>query len=385
MKSIIIAALALGASARAPRSHELDHSYSYETYIKDFSKSFCPMAKEIFARNLAEILEHNARKGMSWTKGVNQFMDVEAPPRGMHSGVLRQHIKEHRAKRTADAANLPFEVEAASNLPSSVDWREKGVVTAVKDQGGCGSCWAFATTAVMESHIAIETGYLFDMSPQELVSCMPNTETCGGTGGCEGAIAELGFQYYMDKGGVVQEYQMGYTSYYGDDGECYITNGDDTARRLRGAPTGPDPSGISTGVANIKNYTVLPTNDELALMNAVAKVGPISITVAAMSWHLYEGGVYDPEVYDADLDHAVTLVGYGNDEASGKDYWLVRNSWSPTYGEHGYIRLARSTACGTDTTPADGIACTGDPDTMQVCGTSGMLADSVFLSGGYLL
>merc|ERR1719399_378708 len=154
---------------------------------------------------------------------------------------------------------------------------------------------------------------------------------------------------------------MGYTSYYGDDGACYIRNVSSSR------DGGPDPSGIATGVANITGYTVLPSNNATALMNAVAAVGPVAITVAAMDWSSYEGGVYAPDAFDGDLDHAVVLVGYGTDEASGLDYWLVRNSWSPTWGEGGYIRLLRSTECGEDLTPLDGIACAGETDPMEVC------------------
>merc|ERR1719198_2931590 len=231
----------------------------------------------------------------------------------------------------------------------------------------------------MESHIAKETGVMFNLSPQELVSCMPNPQQCGGTGGCMGATCELGYEFYMSHGGVVQEYQMGYTSYYGEDGACYIEN------ITSAHDGGPDPEGITTGVANITGYTVLPRNNETALMNALATVGPIAITVAAMDWKNYESGVYAPDAFDGDLDHAVVLVGYGTDEDSGLDYWLVRNSWSPTWGEGGYIRIKRSTDCGTDTTPLDGVACSGETDSITVCGTSGMLYDSSFPTGGYLL
>jgi cathepsin L len=97
-------------------------------------------------------------------------------------------------------------VTAADTLPDHVDWREKGVVTAVKDQGGCGSCWAFAAAATLESHIAIETGTLFNLAPQEFVSCMPNPNKCGGAGGCQGATVDMAFDWMEKKGGIVSEY-----------------------------------------------------------------------------------------------------------------------------------------------------------------------------------
>merc|ERR1711904_241675 len=119
-------------------------------------------------------------------------------------------------------------------------------------------------------------------SPQEPVSCMPNPEECGGTGGCQGATAELGFQYYIENGGAVQEYQMGYSSYYGENGECYIKNISSSH------VNGPDPSGITTGVVNITGFTTLPTNDYNALLNAVAQLHPIAVSVDAMPWSSYE-------------------------------------------------------------------------------------------------
>ena len=102
--------------------------------------------------------------------------------------------------------DLPFDVDPVSSLPPRVDWRERGVVSPVKDQGGCGSCWAFASIAALESNVALETGVLFDLSPQELVSCVPNPRHCGGRGGCSGSTAEVAFEFVATEGnGAVQE------------------------------------------------------------------------------------------------------------------------------------------------------------------------------------
>ena len=383
--ALALAMVAAGVAARAPRSHELE-GYTYEQYARDFGKVVSASGAANFARELKQILEHNRREGVTFRRGVNQYTDMEAPPRGMRRELLGHHRATSAAARPTPAEALPFALKPIEQLPPSVDWRERGVVTAVKDQGGCGSCWAFATTAVMESHVALATGTLFNLAPQELVSCMDNPSECGGTGGCAGATCELGYEFYMTNGGVVQEYQMGYTSYYGEDGACYLENNTRAAaaggRRLRG---GPDPEGITTGVANITGYTVLPSNNESALMNALASVGPVAITVAAMDWKNYEGGVYAPDAFDGDLDHAVVAVGYGHDAGLGLDYWIVRNSWSPTWGEAGYIRIKRSTDCGQDLTPLDGVACAGETDPVEVCGTSGMLYDSSFPTGATLI
>ena len=363
------------AAALPPRGPDLTMDYSYEQYVADFHKIVPKEARErraaTFAANLETIVAHNA-KGASYVMGVNKFTD-EAPPKGLHRGL-------RAAAPRRFAASEPVDVAA---LPEAVDWRDKGVVSGVKDQGGCGSCWAFASTATMESHVAIETGTLFQLSPQELVSCMPNPKECGGTGGCAGATSELAFQYYVDNGGVVQEFQMGYTSYYGKNGDCYIKN--TTASKDRG----PDPGGVQHPVATISGFEKLPVNEYAPLMHAVATKGPVAVSVDA-SWGGYESGIFETDTYDSVIDHAVVLVGYGTDEALGKDYWLVRNSWGPTWGEKGYIRLRRHAAdldayCGVDTKPLDGVGCAGGPANMTTCGTSGILSDSAYPVGGRLV
>lgn len=368
--------LTLGfAAALPPRGPDLTMDYSYDQYVADFHKIVPKEARErraaTFAANLETIVAHNA-KGASYVMGVNKFTD-EAPPKGLHRGL-------RAAAPRRFAASEPVDVAA---LPKAVDWRDKGVVSGVKDQGGCGSCWAFASTATMESHVAIETGTLFQLSPQELVSCMPNPKECGGTGGCAGATSELAFQYYVDNGGVVQEFQMGYTSYYGKNGDCYIKN--TTASKDKG----PDPGGVQHPVATISGFEKLPVNEYAPLMRAVATKGPVAVSVDA-SWGGYESGIFETDTYDSVIDHAVVLVGYGTDEALGKDYWLVRNSWGPTWGEKGYIRLRRHAAdldayCGVDTKPLDGVGCAAGPANMTTCGTSGILSDSAYPVGGRLV
>ena len=372
--SVFLAACVGGALAAPPKGHEVTLDYEYDQFLADFHKAVVPKERERrerkFRENLAKIVAHNSKRDKGYVMGVNRFTD-EDPPKGLHRGV--------RATRLAAPRLAAREVDVSA-LPAAVDWRDKGVVTGVKDQGGCGSCWAFASTAVMESHVAIATGTLFQLAPQELVSCMPNPLECGGTGGCAGATSELAFQYYVDNGGVVQEFQMGYTSYYGKNGDCYIKNA--TASK----DAGPDPGGITHPVATITGFTKLPVNDHAALMHAVATYGPIAVSVDA-SWSGYESGIFESDNFNATIDHAVTLVGYGSED--GKDYWLVRNSWGPVWGEGGYIRLLRHDGsaqyCGVDTSPLDGVGCKGGPATMATCGTSGILSDSAYPVGGKLV
>ncbi len=187
--------------------------YTYDDYVKEFKKAFQDEVeylrrKEVFHRNLDRIREHNAKENVSYRKGVNQFTDVEGGPmfglkkRSSRSDSVRPSNEmldkggsTLSSKRVLD--ELPFDITPVSDLPKSVDWRRTGKVTAVKDQGNCGSCWAFASTATLESHIAITTGTLYDLSPQELVSCVSNDENCGGSGGCDGATFELAFDFVV--------------------------------------------------------------------------------------------------------------------------------------------------------------------------------------------
>jgi cathepsin L len=191
--------------------------------------------------------------------------------------------------------------------------------------------------------------------------CSPNPNHCGGSGGCQGATAEIAFDYLTNSAGLFEEFQYPYTSYYGKNADCL-------------APTGTSPH------ASINGYVKLAENNYTALMNAIATVGPIAISVDA-NWGGYESGVFNgctgPTM---DIDHAVVLVGYGVE--NGQKYWLVRNSWSPAWGEQGYIKLARSdddeSKCAQDVTPQDGSACDGQTEAITVCGTCGVLYDSSY-------
>eukprot|EP00597_Dinobryon_sp_UTEXLB2267_P003794 CAMPEP_0170065326 /NCGR_PEP_ID=MMETSP0019_2-20121128/5456_1 /TAXON_ID=98059 /ORGANISM="Dinobryon sp., Strain UTEXLB2267" /LENGTH=291 /DNA_ID=CAMNT_0010272169 /DNA_START=251 /DNA_END=1126 /DNA_ORIENTATION=- len=256
--------------------------------------------------------------------------------------------------------------KSVSSLPESVDWRTAGVVSTIKDQGRCGSCWAFASTATIESHVALNSGLLFELSVQQIAMCSPNPNECGGTGGCQGSTAELAFDYLATNSvGIFEEYQYSYASYYGQDFTCSLPNVE--------------------AVATISGFIKLPGNNYTALMNAVATVGPMAINVDASNWHAYESGVYAGcDAANPDVNHVVVTVGYG-EEAGGK-YWLVRNSWSPSWGEKGYIKLARfdndEELCGEDVTPQDGVECADAADVpVKVCGTCGAIYDSSYPIG----
>ncbi|CAE7437193.1 CTSL [Symbiodinium natans] len=258
----------------------------------------------------------------------------------------------------------------AEKFPKSLDWRdsEPCVVSPAKNQGHCGSCWAFATTGVVESHAAIASGVLTILSPQQLVTCAENKFHCGGTGGCDGSTSELAMDY-IKKYGMTYEDVIPYVSFFGDEPKCSDT------MKYRA---------MAYKMVTIEGWVKTETNSYEAVMHALVNYGPLAISVDASHWSPYSSGIANPCSIkkNVDIDHAVGLVGFG--EEDGKMYWTVRNSWGATWGEKGYIRLERQDKkyCGMDSTPHHGSACEADPDTpVKVCGTCGILYDVSYPTG----
>jgi len=305
----------------------------------------------IFNANLKKIAEENL-KGNSYTLGVTKFAH-------MHNDEFRSIIKGTKPAQPF-AGDVTSHKLSGQALPDRIDHREtSGVVSAVKDQGGCGSCWAFSAVETLESHLAIATGSSPILSPQQIVSCAPNPDQCGGTGGCSGSTQPLAFAY-TKTAGITTEANYPYKGTTGTCAEAKIKP-----------------------VAQNDGYAVLTTNDYNELIDAVANKGPVAISIAAggFAFQFYSGGVLS-NCNDYVMDHAVQLVGYGTDK--GKDYWLVRNSWG-SWGESGYIRMQRhgdgAEPCGTDNTPQDGDACKGDTAPRKYCGECGILSASSYPTG----
>lgn len=210
-------------------------------------------------------------------------------------------------------------------LPKSVDWRQHGAVTDVKDQGMCGSCYTFASTGALEGQFFIKSGNLVSLSEQYLVDCSPNE-------GCErGSIFEA-IQYVRDNG-IATEADYPYNA---KTGFCsrYAVN--------RNLPT-------------VQDFLNIPSGDEDKLKEAIATVGPIAVSMDADhdSFHHYKSGIYYEEACSSvNHTHAVLIVGYGTDEHE-RDYYIVKNSWGDSWGEGGYFRISRNhhNHCGLATYP----------------------------------
>jgi len=352
------------SQALVPKWHEIESSsYNFEQYCRDFHKRYTDdmysIRKAIFKQRLNEYKIHNLDTTKSWKKGINHLTDqTDCEIKKLLGGV----VSDLSSRNFIDAENL----EKLNSQPVKgfrrVDWREKGIITPVKDQGRCGSCWSFGAAETLESYFALyNPGQLTILSQQQILDCTPNPNKCGGSGGCNGGTAELAYRQIINLGGLSTEWAYPYTSYYGDSSMCNYT--------YRVKP-----------IAKIVGYVNLPSNDAQPIIQHLNNHGPLVINVDASTWSSYETGVFDGcNQTNPDINHVVQLVGMGSDPDYG-DYWLVRNSWTPFWGENGYIRVRRTIKprCGVDLTPQDGIGCNGGNKTVIVCGTCGVTYDAVY-------
>mmetsp|Transcript_46571 Transcript_46571/g.97858 ORF Transcript_46571/g.97858 Transcript_46571/m.97858 type:complete len:427 (+) Transcript_46571:179-1459(+) len=391
-----------------PLAHHLDASYTFEHYLAHFSKSYndpdeYTRRSKLFAANLETILSHNEGKMNEdgdlikggYVMGVNTFTDFDTDElyfgynKAMHpewssqlnGGASKTERRLGKIDTKSYSKPPDFHMDEVSQLPESIDWEAEGKINpTVPNQGGCGSCWTFAATGAVEAQYAINTGEdPPTLSEEIMLSCTPNPDQCGGQGGCSGATVELAYNYIADQtakktGGM-------------------FTLDDVPYEPKQGAPTGDDCVGLTTdktATVGIDGWTSLKTNDYKAVMNAVVKVGPLAVAVAASKWALYEKGVIDQN--ESTVNHAVLLVGYGVDEDSGEKFFKIRNSWGPGFGENGYIRIKRTdddgNECQTDEDPLVGLACALDDNgnkldvkPVKVCGTDGVLFDAVYPTG----
>ena len=288
---------------------------------------------------------HEERSFVSWMRSTNQVYtgDEYHLRLGIYLASSR-FVQAHNAKQTSFkvslnkfAAMTPAEYKAMlgftptlrknkgtrSNfkIPESLDWREKGAVTEIKDQGQCGSCWAFSTIAGCEGANQIATGQLLSFSESNLVDCV---DTCYG---CMGGLMTYAIEYVLDEqnGKFMLESDYPYKPVKQD---CQWDK--------------------TKGVGHISNYVEVEQNEEDDLAAKCAQYGPVCVAIDASqtSFQLYTSGIYnEPRCSPANLDHGVGCVGYGAED--GVKYWIVRNSWGTVWGEAGYIRMIwKANQCG---------------------------------------
>uniref|UniRef100_A0A7N0SY91 Uncharacterized protein n=1 Tax=Kalanchoe fedtschenkoi TaxID=63787 RepID=A0A7N0SY91_KALFE len=273
---------------------------------------------EIFKENVERINAHNQVEGREYDMGVNKFIDmtfeeVKAKYTGLATG--RYLDGSHaRVSRSRNVFNLKA-TKLNEEVPQSVDWRKKGAVTGVKDQGSCRSSWAFAVVAAVESLNKLNgpSRELVSLSEQELVDCDYYDS------GCDGGYLDTAYQWITENEGLSTEEAY---PYRGQHGPC------DTDARSHAAAT-------------ISDYLrVLPNSDEKALEQIVA-IQPVTVGISVSEdFTNYLEGVFTGNCTSDDLDHAVTIVGYENVE-DGTSYWIVKNSWGESWGDEGYIKMAK--------------------------------------------
>lgn len=312
------------------------------------------LRKRLFEERKSAVVVQNSRAAAMWTATLNSFSDwTEAEKR-----VLLGY-KGHRHVSSTHAIGIsPIFMSATSSvyspvLPKSVDWRNRlrsGNFS--RQQGSCGSCWAMAAIGALEAHLELAVGSATWLSGKQLVDCVPNPQHCGGSGGCAGATTELAFEYVKTHGvGAAGDYLN----------QCSST----------------------PAHARIRGFVPLPRNRVEPLLHAVAHEGPVAVAVDASNWFQYHSGIFNHCAQDAIVNHAVILLGYGQD-AIGLS-WLIRNSWGLDWGERGCMRVLRhkhdGAHCGTDRAPEEGFGCEGGPKEVQVCGMCGILSDSTYPVG----
>ncbi|CAI5696298.1 unnamed protein product [Oreochromis niloticus] len=324
MKLLLVVSAVLAVSSCAIISLE---DLEFRAWKLKFEKSYDSESeeahrKQIWLNNRKLVLMHNilADQGLkSYHLGMTHFADMEHEE---YKQLISQSFLGSFNASLPQRGSTFFGLPEGTDLPDTVDWRDKGYVTEVKDQKICGSCWAFSTTGVLEGQHFRKTGKLVSLSEQQLMDCSHSF----GNNGCNGGSVKRAFQYIQANGGIDTE-----TSY---------------SYEAKGQQCRYKPDGIG---AKCTGYVEVKPSNEDALKEAVATIGPISVGIDAShnSFRFYQSGVYDePDCSKTVLNHDVLAVGYGTE--NGHDYWLIKNSWGLRWGDKGYIKMSRnkSNQCG---------------------------------------
>ena len=313
--------------------HVLNAEHHFSLFKSKYGKTYATQEEHdyrfsVFKANLRRAKRHQLLDP-SAVHGVTKFSDLT--PAEFRRNFLGL---KGRLKLPADAQKAP--ILPTNNLPDDFDWREKGAVTGVKNQGSCGSCWSFSTTGALEGAHFLATGELVSLSEQQLVDCdheCDPEERGACDEGCNGGLMTSAFEYTLKAGGLVREEDYPYT---GRGGQCKF-----------------DKSKIA---ASVSNFSVVSVDEDQVAANLV-KNGPLAVGINAVYMQTYIGGVSCPYLCGKHLDHGVLLVGYGAAAYAAirfkeKPFWIIKNSWGESWGEHGYYRLCRGphahNLCGVD-------------------------------------
>ena len=307
------AALIAAASA-----HEIvsETEYKFMAYIGKYGRSYATVAEykfrlQQYGLRVAEHARHNAMPNQTSTQGENFLTDRTDAEIKMLNGFKPEMQLGARNETRFD--------ESAINA-AGVDWRTKGAVTPVKNQGQCGSCWAFSSTGALEGAHHLATGKLVSLSESNLVNCSTKNS------GCNGGLMDYAFEY-VETNPIMTEADWPYKpskEFLG----CYLHYKK------------------SEGVATVSKYADVPRNEPNQLKAALA-TGPVSVAIEAdkAAFQQYTGGVITGSACGTQLDHGVLAVGWGTDATAG-DYFIVKNSWGPSWGDNGYVKIGAASGAG---------------------------------------
>jgi C1A family cysteine protease len=327
--SITALLIAVLVSTGADANADAGMRFAFDLFKRQQRRKYATPAEEqrrfvVFAQNMEKAERLRAKNPLAHF-GANEFADMtEAEFKVRHNAQAhyaredaKRRVRERRGAHGVGAGERAAPVIPAEGAAKNVDWRKKGAVTAVKNQGQCGSCWSFSTTGNVEGQWALAGNTLTSLSEQMFVSCDTIDQ------GCEGGLMDNAFTWAVteNKGHLVTEASYPYVSGGGDVPACALSNG------------------TAVVGATITGHHDLPKNEaQMAAWGATG--GPISIAIDATSWQTYTGGILTDCTANA-IDHGVLIVGFNLDYST--PYWIIKNSWGADWGEDGYIRLAFGT------------------------------------------
>lgn len=299
----------------------------FDQFISDFGRDYRPDSNDgiywkrfsVFKKNMAIVRQLRKNKKDNADYGITKFMDYTRYEykRYLAPGLTRPEFESKH-----------IDVATSGDTPKAFDWREHGAVTEVKNQGRCGSCWAFSTTGNVEGQWFLKKGKLVSLSEQELVDCDSVDH------GCQGGLPSNAYKSIEKLGGLETEKEY---PYEGSGETCQFKKSD--------------------AVAFVNDSVTLPS-DEGKMASWLYKNGPISIGINAMAMQFYTGGVSHPWKFlcnPSSLDHGVLIVGYGV-TSIGEPYWIIKNSWGANWGEKGYYRIYRGDgSCGVNQVPTSAV------------------------------
>lgn len=372
---------------------------SFPEFVTTYGRTYVPGSDEysrrerLFTQHTEAITRQNCAND-GWESAVNHLADwSDAELRSLRGHVARPRGSQTLMHTPASAASAVSLSLSRREPPTDVNWGNLSAIRESRDQGSCGSCWAYATETILRAHAEI-TDLPHRFSVAQLLACTPNPNECGGKGGCEGATAELALDYALQAGLMTdQDFP---TPPGGFQQPCpsaaHLAEGAKMTEAVHtpegaelhqpGAEARDHMLGMKSG---LMGWTKFPENKHDMIVSALIEKGPVAIAVAAgFGWNFYSQGVMTKAGCDRDnvINHAVVLYGYGQAVSPTRGlvkFWRIKNSWSGSWGENGNLRLQRAESeeelCGWDNKPEQGSGCKGGPPKVWVCGTCGILFD----------